>query len=144
MSVSDIICKTLTILGHKVELLARSAAKLVCYFKLKSWGKALFLGTPKTAITAIADQLGDAGASIDVDTALKAINDQVENVVPQLADLKKSSNVALTELTEIHPIDRVSLSIGISIAENNALGSAKIDGIGFRIEATKEEGSSTK
>ncbi|MCH2223805.1 MAG: hypothetical protein MK066_03470 [Crocinitomicaceae bacterium] len=136
---SEIICETLTILKHEVILLARTAAKLVCYFKIKSWAKAIFLGTPKTAITAIADQLGDAGASINADDALNAINDQVEGIIPQLAVLKSSKNVALTEITEVHPIDKISLSVGIEITENNELGSAKIDGIGFRIEATKED-----
>lgn len=137
MSVSDTVCKTLTILGHKVTLLARTAAKLVCFFKLRSWSKAIFLGTPKTAISAIAEQLGDAGSSIDAEKALNAINKKVEAVIPQLVDFKKSTDVALTEITEVHPIDRISLIVGISITENNALGPAKIDGIGFRIEATK-------
>ena len=136
---SDIICKTLTIFGQTIELIASTAAKVFCYFRLNSWSKAKFFGVPEKAITDISEQLGDAGASIDATAALKAINAEVEAIIPQLAVLKSSANVALTEITELHPIDQVSLSIGIEIKSNNSLGAAKIDGIGFRIEATKNE-----
>lgn len=137
MAVSEIICQTLNILGNQITLIARSAAKLFCFYQLKSWAQAVFLGKPEEAITAIADELGDAGASIDAATALNAISKEVEKIIPQLTVLKNSSNVALTEITEAHPIDQISLSIGIDITNNNELGPMKIDGIGFRIQATK-------
>lgn len=137
MSLKEIICKTLDILGHKIVLLARNALELFCYFRLYTWDKAVFLGRPSNAITAVKDQLGDAGASIDVEEALKAINPEVEARIPQLSRLKQCDNVALTEITETHPIDQVTISIGIPVNDNNILGAAKIDGIGFRIAATR-------
>ena len=137
MSIGDIVCETIEILGHKIELLAKNALKLFCFFRLRSWKTALYLGKPGKAIAAVAEQLGDAGASIDPEEALRAINPEVESMVPQLASLRASSNVALTEITETHPIDQVTISIGIQLLDNNLLGAAKIDGIGFRIAATK-------
>lgn len=137
MSLKEIICKTLDILGHKIVLLARNALELFCYFRLYTWDKAVFLGSPSSAITAVKEQLGDAGASIDVEEALKAINPKIEARIPQLSRLKQCDNVALTEITETHPINRVTISIGIPVKDNNILGAAKIDGIGFRIAATK-------
>jgi hypothetical protein len=136
---SDIICKTLVIAGQTIELIASTADKVFCYFQLKSWSKAKFFGKPEKAITDISEQLGDAGASIDSATALEAINAQVVAIIPQLTILKSSANVALTEITELHPIDQISLSIGIQIKSNNDLGPVKIDGIGFRIQTTKED-----
>ena len=137
MSASEIICQTLDIAGNMVKLVAKNAAKLICYYRLKEWSKAFFLGTPKNAITVTTSQLGAPGASIDPQKALDQITAQVEDIIPQLADLKAATNVALTEITEIHPIDRVSLSIGIPISTHQSLGPVNIDGIGFRIQATK-------
>lgn len=137
MPVQDIICKTLDILGHKVILLARNALKLFCFFRLVSWKSAVYLGKPSAAIAAIAVKLGKAGASIDAEEALRAINSEIESVIPQLGFLKQSKNVALTEITETHTIDQISISIGIPMSTNNILGAAIIDGIGFRVEATK-------
>lgn len=134
---NNIICKTLTILENQVNLIAKTAAKLICIYKLKSWANAIILGKPETAIIAIAEQLGDAGASINAETALKAIDSEVEKIIPQLATLKNSTKVTLTNITEIHPINSTSLDIGIKIVQNKTLGSAKIDGIGFRIQTKK-------
>lgn len=137
MPVKEIICKTLCILGHKIVLLARNTLELFCYFRLYAWKDAAFLGRPSSAITAVKDQLGDAGASIDAEEALQAINPEVEALIPQLGRLKQCDNVALTEITETHPIDQVTISIGIPVNDNNILGAARIDGIGFRIAATR-------
>lgn len=139
MSVSKIICRTLYIAEHTIELIAWSSAKLFCYFKLHSWSNAKFFGNPKNAITKISEQLDAAGESIDATKALQAIDASVIAIIPQLSDFKKASKVALTEITELHPIDQVSLSIGIELETNNVLGSVKIDGIGFKIQATKIE-----
>jgi hypothetical protein len=138
MTGNEIVCRILTISGNQITLIARSTAKLFCYYRLKSWAKAVFLGKPDVAITAIASELGDAGASIDAATALNAINTEVEKIIPQLTVLKNSTDVALTEITEVHTINRISLSIGVDITNNNELGPVKIDGIGFRIQATEE------
>lgn len=141
MSLKEIICQTLYILGHKIVLLAKNTLKLFCYFRLQNWQDAAFLGGPSNAIKAVKEQLGDAGASIDVEEALKAINPEVEARIPQLSRLKQCDNVALTEITETHPIDQVTFSIGIPVPDNNILGATKIDGIGFRIAATRINGS---
>lgn len=139
MKSSKIICKTLTIAGQTIELIAATSAKLFCYFRLTSWKDAKYFGKPETAITEIAEQLDTAGKSIDAAKALRAIDDQVLAIVPQLSSLKKATNVALTEITELHSIDQVSLSIGVQVKSDNELGPVKIDGIGFKVQATKTQ-----
>lgn len=138
MSIKDIICKTLDILGHKIVLLAKNTLELFCFFRLHSWKEAALLGNPSNAIKAVSEQLGDAGASINPEEALAAINPEVEAIIPQLSRLKACEDVALTEITETHPIDQVTIAIGMQISNNNILGAAIIDGIGFRIAATRK------
>lgn len=137
MNLSKIICKTLSIAHKTIELIAWSSAKLFCYFKLDSWSNAKYFGKPENAITTISEQLEDAGNSIDATKALQAINENVIAIIPQLLVLKNAQKVALTEITELHPIDQVTLSIGIKIDTNKLLGPIKIDGIGLKIQATK-------
>lgn len=137
MPVQKIICKTLDVLGHKIELIARNALKLFCFFRLVDLEEKHYIREPSKVIQAVAVQLGKAGASIDAEEALRAINSKVETVIPQLGFLKQAKKVALTEITENHTLDQISISIGVRMSTNNILGAAIIDGIGFRVEATK-------
>lgn len=128
-------CGIITIAGQKIQLIAKG---LICFFRIKSFTDALFLGKPIKAIDEIANQLGPAGQSVDATKALAKITAEVEQVVPPLSKLKSSKDVALTEISIIQKIDSSSFGIGIPVQDNvGKLGSAKIDGIGFRIEVTK-------
>ncbi len=133
---SEVICRTISIAGFTIELIARTAARLVCTYQLRKWANAHFLGTPLDAISETAQALGNAGSSINGQEALDNISLEVEEVIPPLARLKTSEMVALTEIIEVHPIDRVSLSIGIPFTQMEVLGPVTIDGIGFKVQAT--------
>lgn len=135
----DLICTTITLAGKKIDLVAKTPEKLICYYVVPRVSDSIVI-FPKAAdaITDIAGQLGDAGKSIQAQTSLNSITEKILAVIPALAQLKASGHVAFTRMLEIHPIDRISFIIAVGVTqEQNMLGNISIDGIGFQIQVTK-------
>lgn len=133
------ICTTITLEGRKIDLVAKTAEKLICYYTVPSlFSDPVIFSAANHAIASVAGQLGEAGTFINAQEALNSITQKIEEVIPSLALLKTAKQIAFMQIIEIHPIDRTSFVIAIKLNDSPAnLGSVKIDGVGFQVIVTK-------
>lgn len=132
-------CSTITLEGRTISLVAKTAAKLICYYTVPSFSAdpVIFSAADK-AINSIAGQLGAAGKFINAADALNYITKSIEDIVPALSVLKASNQIAFMQILEIHPIDQISFLIAVKISEGTSLlGNISIDGVGFQIKVIK-------
>ncbi|WP_316803596.1 hypothetical protein [Pedobacter nototheniae] len=133
------ICTTITLEGREIELIAKTAQKLICYYTVPSLSaNPVIFSAADKAITSVAGQLGDAGTFINAQDSLNSITKKIIEVIPALSLLKSSDQIAFMQILEIHPIDQISFMIAVKISEGTSLlGNVTIDGVGFQIKVTK-------
>lgn len=134
----SITCKTLTLKGRVIELVAETDEKLVCAYQVKNFAdNPVYFSSATEAITSVAGQLDDAGKFINAEEALNSITTKIEEIIPSLSILKDSSAIAFMHIIEIHPIDQTSFIISIELKSASVIGCVTIDGVGFQIKVTK-------
>jgi len=132
-----VVCNILHLKGRDIELVSSTAQPLICSYSSPDFKSAVIFSDADEAITSVAGVLGEAGKFINAKDSLNSITKKIEEIIPALAIFKLAKDVSFMNIVEIHPIDRTSFIIAISLSDKATLGSLKIDGIGFQIKVTK-------